>query len=104
MNRFQVWWVHFKIGVLGDKKFDKAGTGIIPCQRCGRMFRSYQRFGRDWGDYVYDNHCEWCSFADRNPKEVKREIQNLLLDYQQRKMTWGMTKAYLRAVGIEVEK
>jgi uncharacterized protein with PIN domain len=54
MNRLQIWWIHFKLVFLGDKKYEKAGGGMIPCEDCGKLFWSY-----DHWDY-YDNLCESC--------------------------------------------
>jgi hypothetical protein len=96
MNRFQHWWLHFKLTYWGDDKYEKNGGAVIPCKRCGALFRSFDHF-----DY-YDALCEWCEFASKDPRDSKREIQNILIAYEMRERNWEDTKAYLRGAGIKI--
>jgi hypothetical protein len=98
MNRFQLWWLHFRLCFFGDKTYEKHGGGIIPCKKCGRLFQSWEHF-----DY-YDALCEWCEFATKDPKTSKREIENILSEYNRGIRDWGDTIAYLRSIGIKVRR
>jgi len=81
---------------FGDENFERAGGGIIPCKKCGAKFQSYNHF-----DY-YDPFCEWCSFENRKPKEVKRVLQEILKAFDEHKIDWETTKGYLVLEGIRV--
>jgi hypothetical protein len=98
MNRFQLWLLHFRLFWFGDKEYEKNGGGVIPCRECGRLFQSWEHF-----DY-YDDVCEWCAFLRRNPMVVKKDIQSILLDYENGIKDWDETKAYLGATGIRIER
>lgn len=97
MNRFQLWWFHARLYFFGDKKYEKHGGGVIPCKECGQLFQSWEHF-----DY-YDAYCEWCSFARRDPRVVKKNIQDILLGYQNGIRDWNDTKAWLRPEGIKLD-
>lgn len=96
MNRLQIAWWHFKMQWFGNKSFEKEGGGIIPCEKCGKIFQSWNHF-----DY-YDNLCEWCRFAERDPIEVKQNVEQILSDYNSGAIDWDRVKASLLADGIKV--
>jgi hypothetical protein len=81
---------------FGNKKYEKHGGGCIPCKDCGKPFYSYPHFG------YYDDRCEWCSFARRDPKYVKHAIQQILLLYQNGETDWEETKLNLSTEGIKI--
>jgi len=101
MNRFQIWWIHLKLGWLGDKRFEKKGGGIIPCRHCGRLFRSYCHYSSDFGD-CYDDLCDDCVFKTKNLLEVKRVVEQILTDYNSKVKDWDTAKAYLWAEGFNI--
>lgn len=96
MNHIQLWWLHFKLRIWGDTQFEKAGGGMLPCRHCGKMFHSYNHF-----DY-YDELCEWCEFATRDPKEVKLYLEKAMTDFNSDIYDWETTIATLRWLGIKV--
>ena len=59
MNKLEIWWYHLKLQWLGDKEFEKNGGGIIPCIKCGILFKSWVHYSSLWG-YSYDSECGNC--------------------------------------------
>lgn len=57
MNIILTRMYHLKVRLIGDKELEINGK-VIPCIRCGTLFKSYCSYGT-WG-YVYYNHCRTC--------------------------------------------
>lgn len=95
MNRLQLWWFHFKMRWISEAEFDKR-DGIIPCEGCGKFFKSYKHF-RD-----YDNFCRDCEFRAQDPLKTKRDVERILTDYNSRFRNWEATLDCLKADGITV--
>lgn len=95
MNRFQIWWLHFRFYFWGDDEFERHG-GKIPCKRCGRMFQSYNHYDH------YDAYCEWCAFENRDSMDVKQSIQDILTAYDKDLIDWRSAKNWLNMEGIKI--
>lgn len=98
MNRLQRWWLHFRYHIWGDAKYEEMGQGIIPCKRCGKFFKSYQHFDG------YDAYCEWCAFENRVPRQLKKEMEDILSKYDKDEYDWDTTIGCLRSVNIRVRR
>ncbi len=99
-NGLERWWFHFKMRNIGNKRYEKKGGGVIPCEWCGSPFQSYPHYSGGW--FIYDNLCEWCSFANRDPTLVKLNLEMCLNEFDRGERDWRETKQYLRTEGINV--
>lgn len=54
-----MWLIHTKILIFGSKRFDDNGEEVIPCQSCGKRFKSRTHFG-DGSFMVFDTLCKNC--------------------------------------------
>jgi hypothetical protein len=97
-KKLRTWLFHLKMYWIGDKEYEKCGSGLIPCKGCGHYFLSYQHF--DW----YDQYCEWCLFSSQDPIQVKLAVENLLTSFWSGKIDWNELLMELRIYNIKVEK
>lgn len=102
MNELQIWWFHLKMRWCGDWRYARDGGGIIPCERCGRLFKSYAH--QDSDGSTYDNQCRDCEFKAKSPIKTRNGVERILTAYNLGIIDWQGVKAYLRAEGIHIKE
>ena len=67
-ERIKIELLYCKLFWIGDKRVDKKGWAIIPCKKCGKLFRAYSHYDSDFGMCI-DNECKKCWQAGEDAEE-----------------------------------